>query len=246
LTEVSLNTGLPEETLKLLTESDLAKEFGNREAGAVLLRIALSLSLGHLEEADILLAPLATPEQAAVFDRMGLTPTVLRLRYLKCLHAGEYKAAGEVWENLVGVSVGVFSKLPPVGPTVPRGLILGAVSELHGLPPEDAAKRLVGLLAPPTVPMGTVVPSLFWVSEWDDVKERIRRQIDIQLRTEANYFSQRGVLALLEGDIPTAKQWFMQSTRKPPPGWNLSDIGHIDAQRYLFLIKMAENKKPAP
>ena len=47
----------------------------------------------------------------------------------------------------------------------------------------------------------------------------VREVIVRKLQQDSNYFYRRGVLALLEGDIPTAKDWLRQSRRPPPPGW---------------------------
>jgi hypothetical protein len=73
-----------------------------------------------------------------------------------------------------------------------------------------------------------------------------REIIVTKLQQEARFFYRRGALLLLEGDIPGARQRFQQSTRKPPPGWALSDIYSAEAGTYLRLIEAAEKKSAAP
>ncbi len=56
---------------------------------------------------------------------------------------------------------------------------------------------------------------------------------------DARYYHRRGELALLEGDIPAAKEWFRQSRREPPPGWRLGVQFPLFAAMYLELIELA-------
>jgi hypothetical protein len=74
------------------------------------------------------------------------------------------------------------------------------------------------------------------------IRDTIRAKMDFDSR----YFYHRGVLALLEGDNRTAKRWFQQSVRKPPEGWQLSDVVSVDALRYLRMLESAEKKAAAP
>ena len=109
------------------------------------------------------------------------------------------------------------------------------VRALHGVDLAIAGGEAVGLVGE-----SGSGKSVTWLAALGLLGARAR--IGEQLQAEANFFYRRGVLSLFEGDIPTAKQRFLQSTRKSPREWELNDVIHPDAQRYLKLIEMAEKK----
>ena len=230
---------------------DLAKEYGPREALAALRHVALEIAAGQIENADFRFTGekgLNSAQSAAAIERAGLSPRAQLLKYQKALHAGEYRAAGQAWESL-NPTVGQADKLPPPGSDFPLPIVLNAIQATQG---KDPAKALLAMLTPPLVPTpghAQIVQLHFWFTSWVDVSGAIRQGIAAQLSAEAEFFYRRGVLLLLEGDIPAAKDRFKQSRREPPPGWRLSPIVYRDANgfpaanAYLALIEYAEKGK---
>ncbi len=251
LVEAARHSGLIGEALRLMAEkdTDLAKEYKDREPYAAVLRVSLELALGRIENANDLLQYLDAPNTAPALEKAGEARRVLLLRYQKELHAGAYKAAGELWEAIAGGGIGALDKMPPPGPTVERALVLDTLAVLHEKPSaQEAEKTLAALLGPPLVPLTPLTQPLtlqLWQGEWFAATQLIQQRIGDQLQADANFFYRRGVLSLLEGDIPAAKQRFQQSTRKAPKGWGLDDLRPLEPRLYLQLIEAAE-KGAAP
>jgi len=247
--EVARRNGLLVQAVDLLVdkEADLPAEYKEGVPQAMILRVAMELVLGRIERANALLDALGTAEWDAQFQRAGLVGAFQRLRYVKAVAAGEYKAAGDLWEILAGGGIGTLDNMPPPGPTVPEKYVtstLGAILGKQTMP--EAQKALSALLHPPLISSPFTQPlALFQLRILAGVTDELRRQIVIQLQNEAAFFSRRGILSLLEGDIPSARRRFQQSTRKSPKGWNLPDFVQTDALRYLKLIELAE-KRAAP
>jgi hypothetical protein len=252
LMEIMITNGRAEETLKALSESELERDFKGRAALAAVLRVSLELALGRIEDANGSLASLGKPESAVAVEKAGLTPWVQLLRYQKAIHAGEYKAAGDLWNALAGQGIGEAAKIPPLGSAVPEPLILQTVAALGRKQTEqDARKALAALLAGvrplPALPSLTrALTTELWLSDWYTVAALIRGGIAEQMQREANYFTRRGVLSLFEGDIPGAKRWLQQARRDPPPGWGLSPVDTETAFSHRKLIEMAEKRAVAP
>jgi hypothetical protein len=64
--------------------------------------------MGRIEDADQTMHAqngIAAPESARAIEEARLTAAVQSLRYQKCLHAGQYRAAGEVLEGAEGRGV---------------------------------------------------------------------------------------------------------------------------------------------
>jgi hypothetical protein len=61
---------------------------------------------------------------------------------------------------------------------------------------------------------------------------------------EAAFFTLRGFLSLVEGDIESAKERFGQTVRDAPAAWTDSklQIGNPRALVYLHLIKIAQQR----
>ena len=250
--------------LELLSDkdADLAKEYGPLEAFAALRRVALELAAGHVENANFLFngeKGLSSAPSAAAIERDGLSPLAGVLKYQKAIHAGEYQAAGQVWESLYAdkhleatdpvwrllrLTIGQAEKLPPPGSEVPRPIVLSVIEETTQR--KDSAKALQAMLTPPLafVPGHAEFLHLrFWFVPWLTMNRVIQRGIAHQLSLEAEFFYQRGVLFLFEGDIPAAKDRFKESTRKAPPGWGIANARVPLADGYLKLIEYAEKGK---
>lgn len=242
LVDRALQNCLLGEALRLLTDkdTDLDKEYGNDRFAAAGLWVALELATGRIEDASENLKILSGPERIGALEQSRAAPLVQTLRYQKALLAGEYKAAGDVWEAMAQ-GIGQFDKYPPPGPGLPRAVVDNALRAVSGN--RDPAKVLPGLLVPP----GGVIPGHFqavqfhlWIEQWDALRRITQQVIANQLSAEAAFFYRRGVLFLLEGDIPAAKDRFRTAVRKPPAGWELPTIQSAEADLYLKLIERAE------
>ena len=263
--------GLTGKALLLLSDKDvdIAKEFKDRAPQAALLRVALELVVGRIENANDFLADLTAPESAAAIEKTGLTPRAQQLRYQKALHAGEYKTAGELWEAIEGSGIGALDKIAPAGPALDRQLVLAALAA--GYPSHEPEKVLAGMLQPPVLlPLPPLVSPLLlraelttrpatavptprypitmdvWKGDWIALENSMRQRLVAHLEYEVTFFYRRGVLSLLEGDIPAAKQRFQQSERKAPKGWGLPNFASNDARQYLRQIEAAEKRAAAP
>jgi hypothetical protein len=74
----------------------------------------------------------------------------------------------------------------------------------------------------------------------------MQQRVASQLQGESRFFYRRGILSLLEGDMPAAKRRFQQANRRPPEGWGLPTFGHQEAGNFLQLITLAERRSLAP
>lgn|GEM_PF-1201071 len=260
------------EALRLLSDkdTDVEKEFGAGAPRAWLLRIALELALGRIENADDVLRAIGTSENSKAFEAARLTPMVQVLKYQKALQAGEYKTAGEILEDMNNRGGRELDKLPPPAQFT-KTMILEIIA--LGYRTNEPEKVLTGLLRPPPlVPIPPLMQTALllaqgparssaagvansrfqptnleaWTGDWLALTRLIRSQIVTQMESEASFFYRRGVLSLLEGDIPAAKRRFQQTVRKPPAGWDLSPVAVSEANSYLQAIQIAERKAVAP
>ncbi|MCS6866294.1 MAG: hypothetical protein RMJ56_10750 [Gemmataceae bacterium] len=247
LVSAALTAGLPALALELLTKenTDLVKEYEKNDALAILTIIALQLALGQIENANDLIANNDKPENLKALEARGWLGLWLQLKYHKHLHAGQYKQAGEVWETMAGPGIGEVAKLQPLGPNFDKATLLQVIGQIFQTP--DPAKRLEYMLRP-AIPLvrSPLQPLLLsqWYSEWLLVNTVIRNSIAAQLQREAEFFFRRGVLSLLQADIPAAKRRFEQTRRRPPAGWGLSEIAATEALGYLELMQLAETRSP--
>ena len=199
--------------------------------------IALEMRVGRIEEAAADL-----DELAAAFEQPGRTgsdPQMVAhlrrvLRYLsfqKNVLIGNYPDAGTDLEDVEGPLVG-----------------LGGLQEevkRRGFDPRPFAALGAGwpvvTMLGAQSPLGVV--ALFWGGEMQARNfQGIRGTINRKMQADADFFFRRGFLALLEGDIPAARGRFQETTRPPPPGWNLPTVRHAMAGEYLRLIDAAEKK----
>ena len=267
LVDAARYIGLTGKALKLLSDkdTDVVKEYKEQAPHAALLRVTLELAIGRLENASEFLTDLTAAESAAAIEKVGLAPRAQQLRYQKALLAGDYKTAGELWEALAGGEIGALDKVGPAGPTLDRQLILAAATAVHQTP--EPEKVLAGLLQPPVlVPLPPLMTAaLFraelttrpatgrhpitmdvWKGDWVTLENSMQQRIAAHLEYEVTFFYKRGVLSLLEGDIPAAKRRFQQSERKPPKGWGLPNYASDEARQYLRQIEAAEKRAAAP
>jgi hypothetical protein len=227
LVEAARAAGLAGEAYRLLSQDpeDVAKAYKEGLAGAAVTRVSLALGLGRVESAHAALARYDEPDQVKAAAQAQLTPVVRLLKYNTALAAGEYKRAGDVFGE--GARVGVEP-------------ILAAAERARVGPNDMLYAALAGW---PPLELNRLWPSAAFQLTAADRGNRalqLREGIAEQLRDDARYFHQRGVLSVLEGDVAAARRWFGQSLREPPPGWQLSKVVHPDAPRYLALIEQAE------
>jgi hypothetical protein len=226
-------TSLAGAALAMLADknTDLGKEYGRDALRAGLLRVALELALGNVENASDLLKDLASPESAKVVEEQKVTPVVQLLRFQTALQGGQYHEAGEVLESL--------EKQAPTLEAVVAEIAKGKVN------PRDLLFAEFGRF-PPFVGATLVPTTVFELTLMERAGRALqaREVIAAKMQQDSRFFYRRGVLLLLEGNVPAAKQRFEQATRKAPGGWGLRDLRNGDAEEYLRLIRAAEKKAP--
>jgi hypothetical protein len=234
----ALRHNLVGKALEILTDkgTDLQKEYGPNLLDIVLIRIALEMAIGRLEDAatDLEFAP-------GVMEKLGLVPNVRQVKlsliqtmaYQKLIFEGNYKEAGELLGSMMGEHVG---QEPPLSQKEsafkhPPGLVA------LGLDRTFQTFQLI-----PTNPM-TFLGRLEMILDVLQPYNQ-RQQMVMRIRsTTSNYYYQRGLLSLYEGDIPSAKKRFEQSHQSGVPEWGVPEIPNLKADHYLKLIKQAEKKR---
>ncbi|MDY3562126.1 hypothetical protein R5W23_003572 [Gemmata sp. JC673] len=233
---------MPGEALRLLNDkdTDFEKEYGRDQLGfAGQLLVALNLAVGRIEDAAETLKNLSGTSSNST--------QLQGLKYQKAVLAGEYKHAGDLWESL-NPEVGTLDALPAAGANVPREVLLGTIKALIRSPRDDDAvavlRRMmvapVGLVPEPL----QIVPEWFWLQSWENLRQLLQQRLAGQLRLDSNFFTRRGVLYLLEGDVPAAKERFKNAPRKAPAGWGVPDMNSAQADGYLKLIEKAAGRPP--
>jgi hypothetical protein len=235
--EAAINAGLPGKALDLLTDknNDLEKEYKDRLPLALMKRIGLALALGRLEDANELVAYLDTPQMMAEFDRARLAPVFQALKYQKAVQGGQYLAAGELLEATEGGAVGLDRLMAGI----------------------DRAGVDIKLVAAPFFPMpplviGNALPLIAAYPPFDSVFGRVlqarnaQEAVSAQMQKDVQFFYRRGVLSLLEGDMDAARERFLQTQRKSPPGWRLPDYNQPQAAAYLQQIDAARQRAARP
>ncbi|VTR99265.1 hypothetical protein : [Gemmata obscuriglobus UQM 2246] len=110
--------------------------------------------------------------------------------------------------------------------------------------PEEVLNRMlvapVGLVPEPL----QIVPQWFWLQSWESLRQLLQQRLAGQLQADSNFFTRRGVLYLLEGDTPAAKERFKNALRKAPAGWGVPDMNSAQADGYLKLIEKAAGRLP--
>jgi hypothetical protein len=241
----ALRANLVGEALRLLTDksTDLPKEYGSDIAEIVLVRIALEMLTGRLEDAaaDLEFAP-SVLESAPAPPNIGrdVFPQIQALRRAqlqimnnqKLFFEGNYQAAGDMLQSNAPAQ---FGKDPPLLPKEsdfklpPAFVTLGFERVMQGY-------QFIPILPVAYVSRMALLGDL--------LQPYIQRQQKLySVHANANeFFYQRGFLSLLEGDIPAARKRFEQSRQPGVPEWGVLEQRNQNAERYLRLIEAAEKK----
>jgi hypothetical protein len=230
---------LTDEALKVLKGADLAKEFGPNVPDVALQMIALELCVGRLEDAARNIADLKEGFDDRVrkgdpdpqFNRQRLFLRHLELQ--KLILEGNYAAAGTVMEELEGgvVAGGLDRMLAEAAKIKFDPKPYAALKGGWPVVPMLGASSPLGALA--LFGAGSVQ-----LEKYLTIRDGLRRR----MAADADFFFRRGFLSLLEGDMEAAKVRFRQTTREPPPGWDLPTFRPGTAAEYLRLIEAAERK----
>lgn len=253
--DVAVTNGLAAEALKMLGErsADLDKEYKQLTPLAVTQRLGLELLLGRIEDAAENIPTVDTPDWAKSFASIpGLPDRFLLIKYQKAVLAGEYRTAGDLWQALAGRGIGTADGALPARSQVTFDMIKRLTRDrvaprddteaAQAAAKQEADKLLERMLKPPVLPLTPLLRPIAtdnWRGEWVGLDGLLRQGVAERLQNEAEFFTRRGVLSLLEGDIPAARQRFEQARREPPAGWGLAPQNTGQAARYLRLIERA-------
>ena len=99
-------TSQPKLALELLSneDTDYEKEYGPGVVQSAILRVALELAVGKLENAN---EYLNGSRGLATLDTIKQDPAVQFLKFQTALQAGQYKSAGTIQEGMTGAAVGL-------------------------------------------------------------------------------------------------------------------------------------------
>jgi hypothetical protein len=233
----ALRHNLVGKALEILTEKglDLQKEYGQNVVEIVLIRIALEMVIGRLEDAavDLEYAPKvldsARPHQNV---RQILQNNIKNMEYQKLVFEGNYQEAGELVGSMVGDQIG---KDPPLSQ---KEAAFKQSSALVTLGLDRTFQTFQLMPTNPLVFLGRDVMLLDVLQPFSQ-----RQQMLIRSRnTASSFFYQRGLLSLFEGDIPSAKKRFEQCRQPKVPEWGVPEISNSKAEHYLKLIDEAEKR----
>lgn len=181
--------------------------------------VALDLEAGRLEEADELLRQVES-EDAQLPP--GARELLLALKLTKLRRQGSYRQAMAVLDDLRG-----GAKLPNLtaDQKTVAALLPGAFVQLAGAAAGPITALPLPEFRPPPNTRQEAVPAL--VAEFDRLySERhpliAGQKARLTLLADAQYFYQRGVLALLDGDMATARNSFKEVFQ--PQGVPLANI----------------------
>ncbi len=245
--QLALQNNLAGEALKLLTARDLdvGKEFGPALLEFLICRISLELAVGRIEDAAADLEQLSTdPGVQKSLAESNLLTVFRLLTYQKLMLEGNYAEAGKLLEDLDGKNIGVDPLKPLRDQFEPKFF----VANLNKLAFWAEFAPLAGLLAPtqydllarlsvPGASLNDVDKSVGFLSLRNDLVSR-RAQ-------EAEFYYQRGLFSLYEGDIPSARKRFAQTHQPAVKDWGLPEAPHGNAELLLRLIEEAEKGTPA-
>ena len=226
--EAALQNNLVEEALRLLTDrdTDFSKEFGRDTLKFALVRVALRLITGRLEEAadDLEVLPAnfdeaeaAAPKDFAQFVRQLRTPLRMQI-YLKLVLEGNHAEAGTLLEQTQGQIVVSSGKVKTPDQ-------MSSFSWPTGLS---------------TSGFDVAVGMKLWFQDRLYRYENARGSVVAAQAREGEFFFRRGLLSLIEGDIAGAKKRFEQSTIPAVKEWDLPERRNMSAERLLRLISRAE------
>jgi hypothetical protein len=221
----ALELGLPGMALKIFRDTPDPNEFGSAKLEIVVAQIRTELRAGQLEQGAADLTALAEEIEALVTKQPN-APISVRFRQLQSLRArleGDYAAVAEIQNK---------TAMPTLKTTVSNLPLLAAlrapdVVERGGL------AAVVGM--PALFQCGTPLDRA--VNEW-----RVVREV---LAGEVAYQFDRGLLALLDGNVREARQRMEQALR--PQGVDLSEQGGSLVKTrilwYLDVLRRYENAK---
>jgi hypothetical protein len=226
--EAALANNLVEEALRLLTDrdTDISKEFGRDALKFALVRVALRLVTGRLEEAadDLEILPTRFDEAEAAAPK-EFVKAVHQLRdplrmqiYLKLVLEGNYAEAGTLLEQVQGQIV------------VRSG----------NVKTPDQRSEFSWPTGLSTSGFDVAVGMKLWFQDHLYRYENARGSVVATQVRESEFFFRRGLLSLLEGDIAGAKKRFEQCTIPAVKEWNVPERRNMSAERLLRLIRRAE------
>jgi hypothetical protein len=224
---LALQFNLIGEAVRILQDALMGKS-GERPTPDLALELAaLQLCIGRLEDMPDVLGVVrkelgSMPATDPTLP--GLRAALPVLDYYQALFAGDYGRAGALLEALEGLAV-----RDPRFPS-PRD-VQGAI-----VPIATPAIRFAGPAELVTQLFPGPIPSnlLNYYATQNAIFNQMERM--------ASYHFLRGYLALLEGNIPAARESFQRTVIDPPSGWNLPRIANTTAIGYLQLIAVAEKR----
>jgi hypothetical protein len=265
--EAALEFGLVGEAIKLLRDPqvELQKEFGQATPYVVLSQIALQLVLGRLEDAAADLDEIDTSDywQKLMADE-DVRRVVLMLKFHRYTMEGNFAGAGEIIESLEGQ----FSKLDPekgvrqefdpkpfVESKQPLSDLVqfAPLSALLAPTPYDAAARTFATSIAVGEPLGPEYQSTAIRYNGKQSFRVLQVSLLRKRQEEGQFYLRRGMLSLLEGNIPAARQRFEQTRNTPEQKaenarWGLfaplHERRYAEAERYLKLIDDAARRAP--
>jgi hypothetical protein len=233
----ALRHNLVGKALEILTDkgTDLKKEFGQAVAEIVLIRIALEMAVGRLEDAaaDLELAPAVlepTPLQPNV--RQYLQNHMQNMKYQKLVFEGNYKEAGDLVGSMMGEH---FGKDPPLTQSESAFKVSPAIVSW------GFERTLTSFQLIPISPLAGLHRDRILLEVMLPFAQRQQTLLKVR-NSNSNYFYQRGLLSLYEGDIQSAKKRFEQSRQPGVPEWGVPERQNSKAEYYLKLIVEAEKK----
>jgi hypothetical protein len=242
----ALRSNLVGEALRILTDpgTDLQKEFGKGTLDTAMLMVALQLAAGRLEDAAGNLEVIP-PEVDALASRPELARElgVERLfeqqrtqSFLKLLLEGDYAGAGAMFERSAPPDLGKDPPIPPDSPGEPEMKDpekLARNSRVMQFVPM-ASMLVVSLLD--TFHREALINAV--LNRFASVQQALRNR---RMR-DMEYYTRRGELFLLEGNVAEARRRFEAAFQPGVPRWGVSDFHHAEAERYLRLIRRAEGR----
>jgi hypothetical protein len=242
--EDALRHNLVGEALRILTDKDtnLEHEFGQEAALTALQRISLEMAVGRLEDvaADLELMP--APEGTRPGEDVLRYPYRM-LVYQKLVFEGNYAEAGRLMETLEGGVVRLDPNKPSRDKFNPQPYVKLGERYMFCSDLSPLLARALAFTGPLEAVVQAGVPMAALVGS-DENPGFLSLQQDLARRRslQAEFFVNRGLLSLLEGDMPAARLRF-ESTRLPAvPEWGLPEYRNPQAELYLRLMDQAAKK----
>lgn len=251
----ALRNNLVSEALRILNDkdTDLVRDFGPdplEVAHVALLRVALELALGRIEE-----VPEGVDRANERIELIGARPearifaqALKGIVYEKLVIEGNYTEAGKLLDQLQG---GAFDTDPykPLRDKFNPSFYVKLGDRKIGTWRFASQFLLFGAPSPfdLVVRVGTPTVALngFGVNEVGQPNLGfipLQQALVAQRDREAEYFFRRGLLSLMEGEIPTARTRFLATRQPAIPEWGVPEHKSPNAELYLRLIDQAARK----